>query len=401
MTGETKMARRNLRKSIAVSLCALSFAMAGCVIRSGGWGQAKYEKTTSQQAPLGTNTAIDVESRFGSITITGAEANEFSVAATITGHAPTEEEAQELAEKTQIRLDSSGNTLRVRADTPTTGNNRSVSVSYTITAPKRINAKCESAYGSLHVAGIEGTVSGKSDNGSIKVESIQGSVSVRTSYGSITCTNVTGQMIDLQSNNGSITVADVKGPAKVETSYGSITCENFSDGDFHLRSNNGRITMRHGSAGECDASSSYGAVVCSDFKGQTLKLSSDNGSLEVADANAQTLGLSTSYGAVKARQVTTADVTARSGNGSLDFVCSEACPSDLKAEAKSNYGSIEFTAPSQFAGRVYLSTHYGSVRTALPITMSGEIEKKNISGTIGQGTGSIRLETTNGSVVLK
>jgi DUF4097 and DUF4098 domain-containing protein YvlB len=395
------MARRSLIKSIVASLCALPFLMAGCVIQPGGWGQAKYERTVSEQAPLGTNTGIDVESRFGSITITGTETNEFNVTATITGHAPTEEEAQELAENTQIRLDSSGDTLRVRADTPTAGNNRSVSVSYTITTPKRVNVGCESGYGSLRVTGIEGTVNSKSNNGSIKVESIQGSVNVRTSYGSITCANVTGSMIDLQSNNGSITLADIKGPGKVETSYGSITCEDFSGGDFHLRSGNGRITVRRGSAGECDASSSYGAVVCSDFEGRTLKLSSHNGSVEVTDANAPTLGLSTSYGAIRASQITTADVTARSGNGSVDFACSQCCPKDLKAQVTSSYGSIEFAAPPQFAGNVHLSTHYGSVRTALPITVSGQIEKRSISGTIGQGVGSIRLESNNGSVVLK
>ncbi|MBN1508720.1 MAG: DUF4097 family beta strand repeat protein [Sedimentisphaerales bacterium] len=395
------MARRSLIKSIAASLCALPFLMAGCVIHPGGWNQAKYERTVSQQAVLGTNTAIDVESRFGSITIAGAETDEFDVTATITGRAPTEEEAQELAEKTQIRLGSSGNTLQVRADTPTTGNNRSVSVSYVIAAPKRINVKCESAFGSLRVAGIEGTVAGKSSHGSIEIENIRGTVNVRTSFGSITCTNATGQMIDLQSSHGSINLADIKSSAKVQTSYGSITCEDFSDGDFHLRSGNGRITMRHGSAGECDASSSYGAVACDDFKGQTLKLSSNNGSVEATDAEAPTVGLSTSYGAVKARQVTTANVTAHSSNGSIDIVCSHACPGDLKAEVTSNYGSIDFTAPPQFAGQVHLSTHYGSVQTALPITVSGRIDKKNISGAVREGTGSIHLETGNGSVVLK
>ena len=87
------------------------------------------------------------------------------------------------------------------------------------------------------------------------------------------------------------------------------------------------------------------------------------------------------------------DLTARSGNGSIDIICSDACPADLKAEAKSGYGSIDFTAPPQFAGHVHLSTGYGSVRTARPVTMSGEIDKRNITGTIGQGAGSLHLET--------
>jgi DUF4097 and DUF4098 domain-containing protein YvlB len=395
------MTRCFLSKSIAASLCILSLKMTGCVIHTGGWSQAKFERTTSQKAPLGTDTAIDVESRFGSITITGAEVSEFNVDATITGHAPTEQEAQELAEKTQIRLESVGNTLRVRADTPTTGNNRSVSVSYTIAAPRRIAVKCESDYGSLHVAGIEGAVTGKSSNGSIEITDIQGAVAVRTSYGSITCRNVTGQMTELESSNGSITISELKGSAKVETSYGSISCENFSDGDYHLKSGNGRVAIAHGSVGECDASSSYGSVVCNDVKGDPIKLSSGNGSIEATNVDARDLSLSSSYGAIRARQITTADLTAHSGNGSIEVVCSDSCPADMKAEVRSGYGSVNFTAPPQFAGQVRLSTDYGSVRTARPVTMTGEIDKKNISGTIGEGTGTLHLESSNGSVELK
>ncbi len=378
--------------------------MTGCVIHDGqfgGWSQARYERTASQQAPLATNTAIDVESRNGSITITGAEASEFSVEAKITGHAPTEDEAKDLAEKTEIRLESVGNTLRVRAVTPATGDNRGVSVSYTITAPKRIGVKCDSDYGSLHVAGIEGTVTGKSGNGSIEVMDIQGPVNLRTSYGSITCTNVTGQMTELESSNGSITVSRLKGSAKVETSYGSISCENFSGGDYHLKSGNGRVAIAHGSVGECDASSSYGSVVCNDVKGDPVKLSSDNGSVELSDVNAQDLSLSSSYGAIRARHITAGDVTAHSANGSIEVICSDSCPADMKAEVKSGYGSINFTAPPQFAGEVRLSTDYGSVRTARPVAMSGEIDKKNISGTIGEGTGTLHLESNSGSVELK
>jgi DUF4097 and DUF4098 domain-containing protein YvlB len=398
------MARSMLSGSIAASLCILSLKMTGCVIHTGqfgNWSQAKYERTTNQQAPVGTNTAIDVESRNGAIAITGAATDNFDVTATITGYAPTEEEAQELAEKTEIRLESVGNTLRVRADTPTTGNNRGISVSYAITAPRRIGVKCNSDYGSLHVADIEGTVTGKSGNGSVEVKDVQGPVNVHTSYGAITCRNVTGQMHELESNNGSITIASINGSAKIETSYGSISCEDFSDGDYHVRSANGRIVMSHGSVGECDASSSYGSVVCTDVKGDPVKLSSGNGSLEATDVDARNLGLSTSYGAIRARQITTANLTAHSDNGSIEIVCSQSCPADTKAQVKSGYGSVHFAAPPQFAGQVRLSTGYGSVRTARPVTMSGEIDKKNVSGTIGEGTGILHLESGNGSVELK
>jgi len=67
----------------------------------------------------------------------------------------------------------------------------------------------------------------------------------------------------------------------------------------------------------------------------------------------------------------------------------------------SSYGNVVLAAPPAFAGQVRLSTSYGSVRTARPVAMSGEIDKKNVSGRIGEGTGSIHLETGNGSIELK
>lgn len=399
------MARHTFHNSFFAALCALSLIAAGCVIHTSGCNisvnQARFERTTQQQAPLGSNTAIDVESPNGAITITGAETAEFNVEARITGYAPTEEEAQELAEKTEIRLEPAGDTLRVRADTPDTGNNRGVSVSYTITAPKRISVRCDSSFGSLHVAGIGGSVDAKSGNGSIDVQDIQGPVNVHSSFGAITCRNVTGQMSEIESGNGAITISELKGSAKIQTSFGSISCRDLSDGDYHVKSGNGRIEIIHASAGECDASSSFGAITCTDVKGDPVKLHSDNGSVDASEVEAPNLSLSSAFGAIRAERITTADIDAHSSNGGIHIVCSESCPADLKAEVKSGFGGIDFTAPPQFAGQIRLSTGFGSVRTDQSVTVKGEIDKKNITGTIGEGNGSIHLESSNGSVELK
>ena len=70
--------------------------------------------------------------------------------AKITTHAPTEEEAQELAEKVEDQAGQPGDhTLKIRADHPPLLVNRSVTVSYEITAPRRVNVLCQSDYGSL------------------------------------------------------------------------------------------------------------------------------------------------------------------------------------------------------------------------------------------------------------
>jgi len=362
---------------------------------------AQFERTAAPRIALDGSDTLDVHSRAGSVTVMGADVTDCNVVARIFAQAATEEEAQELAEQVEIVAQVTGSTLRIRSREPDLGNNRSIGISYAITVPRRMNVKCESNYGRLSTSNIEGRLEGRSSNGSIKAHDIQGPTDLNTSYGSIDCRNVTGQSITLRSSNGSITATGLRGSTTAETSYGSIACEDFSDGDLRLKRGNGRIGISNASFGICDARSSYGAIGGNSLKGHSIELHSNNGSVEADDVQAKTLHLSSSYGSIRATQVAASAIEASSGNGGVRIACSPAAPGDLNAQVRSSYGSIEFTSPPGFSGEVYLSTDYGTIRTALPVTMSGEITKKRIAGKVGDGTGQIRLESNNGSVELK
>jgi DUF4097 and DUF4098 domain-containing protein YvlB len=396
------MKRLCLQRKAILGLSVFSIAtLAGCDLRFADWSRAKFETTTSHQAPLAVGGTLDVATQSGSITITGAEVAECRVEATITAHAPTQEEAQQLADQVEIRLESAEDILKIRANKPDLAHNRSVAVSYAITAPRTINVLCESSYGSLHVANIEGAIKGKTSSGSVKAEEIKGELDLNTSYGSIACKHIDGQTVLLRSSSGSITVTDLKGAAKMETSYGSITCEESSGGNLELKTSSGGIRVSNASFGDCLADTSYGSITGNHLKGNNIKLHSNSGSVEVAEAQADTVDLHTSYGRVKAQQITTGNLLAESGSGGIDIACSESCPADLTANVKTAYGSITFAAPPRFSGAVHLATHYGTVRSALPVTMTGQLDKRNIVGRIGEGKGTLRLETSSGSIELK
>jgi DUF4097 and DUF4098 domain-containing protein YvlB len=374
--------------------------ISGCDFHIGGWGQAKYERTVQQQAPISPGSKLYVETSSGSITITGGDVTECSVIAEICGRAPTEEEAQLLAEQVTIELETAGDTLTVKADKPPSRNNRSVSISYDITIPKQTSIECASSYGAIEIANIEGQTSGKTSSGSIEAKNIEGPTNLDTSYGSVNCRNITGSSITVKSSSGSITSEIIKGPAQLTTSYGSITCTDMSDGDLKLKTNSGKIRLSNASFSECNAHTSYGSIVSDQLKGKLIKLHSGSGSINLTDSSADTTSLSTSYGRITCRQITTNEISAKSGSGNLDIECSDSTPDEIVADLVTSYGSIDFTAPQNFAGRVDLSTSYGSVKTSRPITISGKISKKNLSGTIGEGTGKLHLQTSSGSINL-
>jgi DUF4097 and DUF4098 domain-containing protein YvlB len=362
--------------------------------------RSQFEKTIAQRIALDGSDTIDVLTESGSITVTGSEVADYSIMAKVIAHAPTEEEAQELAEQVEIIGQSTGSTLKIRARKPALTNNRSIGISYAITVPRRMDVRCDSGYGRLSVSHIEGRLDGRSSNGSIEVEDIRGPADLKTYYGSITCRDMAGSMT-LRSSNGSITTTSLQGSLDAETFYGSIACEDFSDGDLRLKSSNGRIGISNASFAICAASSSYGVVTGNRLDGNSIELHSTNGGVELADAQAESISLSSSYGSIRATQIAARSLKTISGNGGVRVVCAPNAPADLDAQVKSSYGSVEFTAPPAFSGEVYLHTDYGSIRTALPVTMSGEITRQRVTGRIGQGTGKLHLESGNGSVELQ
>ncbi len=396
------MKPRYPRPNTVVGLFILSFfTLGGCDFPMGSFHQAQSERTISRQAACTPGSTLDVATQSGSITITGADSNECRVTARIVAYAPTEEEAQELAEQTEIKLDAADNTLKVRADKPRLSIHRSIAISYEITAPRRLNVLCLSDFGSLRTTGLQGNIKGKTGSGSISAGQIDGPLDLDTSFGSIDCRNIAGPTILLHSNSGSITVADFKGEAKMVTSFGSITCNTFSGTTLDVKTDSGRIMISDATCRTCLAVTSYGSLACHHVKGDTVKLRSGSGSLDLAAVEAPALDISTSFGDIKAREITTAKLTAGSGSGRIDIVCTPATPADLTAEVKSSFGSIDFTAPPGFLGQVDLRTDFGAIHTALPVTVSGNLDKKKVVGTVGEGKGLLRLQTGSGSISLK
>ncbi|MBA7630890.1 hypothetical protein ES703_38415 [subsurface metagenome] len=386
--------------TLGFCLCSLLIVV-GCDIQIGDWGKAKYERTIQQQAPLAPGSTVVAKTSFGSVTITGADVTNCSVVAQIRVQAPTEEEAREIAEQVKIKLEPVGQTLTVKAEKPPKKRRRSISISYDITVPRQTNVECGSSYGAIKLSNIDGNVKGKTSSGSISAENIQGLVDLNTSYGRVNCKDISGDNIKVKSSSGAINAENIRGSAELDTSYGSITCRDISGGDVKLKTSSGNIKLSKASCTDCDVYTSYGSITADELTGSLLKLHSGSGSIKVTEASAETADISTSYGRITCRQLTTTDLTAKSGSGNIDIIFSDSTPAEITANVTTSYGSIDFTTPPEFTGRVELATSYGSITTDLPITITGEISKKKLTGTIGQGNGKLYLKTSSGSIRIR
>jgi DUF4097 and DUF4098 domain-containing protein YvlB len=277
-----------LKKVSLVCLLGLSILIIGCSINLGGCPlQARYERVVRLSAPLQAGSTFEAATHNGSITIDGAEVADCNLIAKIVAHALTVEDAQKVAEETNVKLETEGSKLIVKIEKPTPLINRSVNVSLKAILPNKTNL---------------GLIT---HNGAVKIANITGDLNATTHNGGVTATQASGN-IKLQTHNGSITCKDVSGDAQVKTH-----------------------------------------------------------------------------------------------NGSVKLFYSESAQPVCDVSAVTHNGGVEFTAPPNFSAIVDVSTHNGSIKTDIPITVTGKLSRAKLTGIIGAGEGKLYLQTHNGSINIK
>jgi DUF4097 and DUF4098 domain-containing protein YvlB len=145
------------------------------------------------------------------------------------------------------------------------------------------------------------------------------------------------------------------------TSYGNIKIENIE--------------------GNIDAKSSFGSINCKNVAGD--------------------IKLNTSYGNVKCGKIASKNLNIHTSFGSVKAVYLDKAGGDINAKLNTSYGSVELITPNAFAGNVDLSASYGSIKTDLPITIVGKIRKDKVTGSVGNGKGSISAHSSFGSINIK
>jgi len=209
------MIRHHLTKaSLACSLCLLVLFVGcvGCDINFGDFGDfggVEFERIEQLSAPIAAGATLTAETRVGSITVTGGDVAECSVTATITAKAPTQEEAEKLAQKVKIKLEPADEGLLLEVEKPEKKRRRSIEVSFDITV------------------GVETSLRLESNVGEIEVSDITGAIEASTNIGDITCTEVASD-VELETNVGEViaaysATAESAFDARLETNVGDIS----------------------------------------------------------------------------------------------------------------------------------------------------------------------------------
>ena len=148
----------------------------------------------------------------------------------------------------------------------------------------------------------------------------------------------------------------------------SVTC-GAASGRIQLEGLNGTFVARTAS----------GSITCDEISGESAKLQAASGSITCAEIDCTR-------------------IKAVTASGSVTISCTSSATKELHADLSAGSGSVSLSMPQGFAGHMELSAGSGSVHTDFPVTVKGTLKKKHLSGTVGEGSGDLRLKTASGSV---
>jgi hypothetical protein len=213
-----------------------------------------------------------------------------------------------------------------------------VSISYILSVPAGTTLSTRTGSGSQVIEGIEGDIRASTGSGSVAVRSGGGSVQVSTGSGSVTAETVRGAL-NATTGSGSIRATGIGGAITAKTGSGGIEVEQTGAGDVEVSSGSGTVRLR-GVKGAVQASTASGGLTIDGQPTGDWRLSAASGSVRVELPAAQ-------------------GFTLDAGTGS------------------------------------------GRIDVAVPVTVSGTIDRRSLRGDARGGGPLLHVRTASGSISIR
>jgi hypothetical protein len=182
-----------------------------------------------------TARALEFRSSNGGVTVTGSDtARAATVRAVVRARAGSDDEARRLV--AAVRVDPDGGAFRASGPRMSWGD-RSWSVSYRATAPRRVDVAAHTSNGGVRVRDVAGRLRVETSNGGVTLDRVAGDVVARTSNGGVQATlagrrwddaGLAGGGLELRTSNGGVVLRLPDGYSArltAGTSNGSVSSE--------------------------------------------------------------------------------------------------------------------------------------------------------------------------------
>jgi len=193
--------------------------------------------------------------------------------------------------------------------------------------------------------------------GEMDAEGVEGEVSLDIGSGRVAASGITG-MLAIDTGSGGVTVAGVRGLLAIDTGSGGVDV--------------------------------------SDVIGDAVAIDTGSGGVQVRDVEAENLSVDTGSGSVEMTGISAPNVVVDTGSGSVELELLR----DVDAlVVDTGSGSVTVRAPADLGGMVEIETGSGGIDMDFPLTVNS-VRRDRVRGALGDGDGSIMIDTGSGSVRL-
>ena len=374
----------------------------------------QYDSTFQLSAPArnGGTLYLDLKTG-GGVTIRGWDKQEVLVRARLSGRDWRD---------TRVTLEPSNGDATLESVFERYSNNQSTSHDFDIQLPREFNVRIRSSGGSVNIANVNGTFTGSTGGGEIDIRNVNGRVDISTGGGEV---NVSDSNVDGEVSTGG-------GLVRIERVTGRFNGSSGSGPVIYSESNGGGkgYGAGYGKGASASASDSKSASASASAGAGPIRMTQTGGSLYLpsapSGASVSTGGgrivIGPSGGAVHAQTgggdieigPVAGSVEATTGAGNVDI----AFRGSGSVDVSSGIGKVTITAPDELNATLDLTTAYtdkfrGKTRiiSDWPVTVTETSEWDTSRGTprryvrvrqqVGRGGPLIRVNTTNGDIVLR
>ncbi len=221
---------------------------------------------------------------------------------------------------------------------------------------------------------------------------ISGSGSGLEAYADLTISVPQGQGISVYLGAGEAFVTNVNGTIRVDTHSAPVSASGVQ-GALMVDVGSGHVDVRD-AEGEVNLDTGSGSVEVSNISGSSLMIDTGSGSVTASDVTTTELNIDTGSGRIRARQVSASDIRLDTGSGSVELSVTNE-PQHIEIDTGS--GGVTLTVPESYGARVEIDTGSGGIELEMPITMR-RWQRDHVNGTIGDGSGTLLIDTGSGSV---
>lgn len=336
-----------------------------CAYNCGRSFNYHVKKQINVSSPMQSGLSLASDLRHMDITVTGQDVNECSVIADLFVAAETQEIADQVIEMIGVELVQETDRLVLVLQKPLEYQDKySVSGRMEITVPSKT------------------------------------SLAVVTTHGDCSVDNIIGK-IRIQSTHGDFTFNQIEGDIIAVSTHGAIEFANSTCEKLEFNTTHGGIKLIDSDIGHAACSTTHDPIRLNTVSANALNLRTSHDPIELIACTAERAELNSSHGAIRGDVRGIKKLIAQTTHAPIRLHCINDDNPNIIATLNTTHNNIEFSPPTGFAGSVRVSTSHGRIHSDLPIVVQGSIGDDNVTGTVGQGTGSIAMVSSHGNIKLK